>query len=192
MRARRAAILASNSDSDEDGGHAATPSAGHSILINRCLFEPRAIKAFPSFMLNGKLPANDLRDYQDVALSGGFLNTPIRRARFSKSKDTLRNPIFANPKNPSNASCGSELMSTMAELHPPKLSLPSDTLAPDRRTRVIPLGLKIDEFTFSPGAVASSTWGMHFDPVNATNSWKAIDHIEQPNIGRGKRGESLD
>ena len=53
---------------------------------------------------------------------------------FSKSKDTLRNPILANPKRPSKSFGGSESTSAMATLRAPRLSLPSDTPARSHRT----------------------------------------------------------
>jgi hypothetical protein len=64
---------------------------------------------------------------RNVNLMNGFVRHSQPNSPFSKSKDTLRNPIVARPRRPSKSYWGSESTSAIATLRAPRLPLPIDT-----------------------------------------------------------------
>jgi hypothetical protein len=81
----------------------------------------------------GDTPAVSIaRDLATIgSRNANLMNLFVRHSHpnspFSKSKDTLRNPIVARPKRPSKSSCGSESTSAITTLRAPRLPLPSET-----------------------------------------------------------------
>ena len=91
---------------------------------------PGVVRRCESAALNRKIPAVEPGQSEVRLIFGqSHSNSP-----FSKSKDTLWNPIFANPKRPSKSFRGSESISAIATLRAPRLSLPRKTPVRNHRT----------------------------------------------------------
>jgi hypothetical protein len=138
-------------------------------------------------MLNRKLPANDLRDYQDVALSGGFLTSPVLSASLFQSQfspDGQWMVFEATTDTPTGIDSFLFVTSTAGE---PRIPVGQGKHWDDK-PRWSSDGKTIYSLSLSLSLSGRSgffdVWGMHFDPVNGTTVGKPfqVTAFDKPSL----------